>query len=386
MFQRSLKPEPAKSYFLFGPRQTGKTSFVKGRLAATDLYIDLLPQRAFLGYAQSPGRFREEVLAHHRRHGRFTCVVDEIQKLPSLLDEVHELIESHGITFVMTGSSARKLRRGSSNLLAGRAYTYRLFPLSFEELGGDFTLEKALCYGTLPPIWARADENPREFLRSYAETYLREEIQQEGLVRNLAPFSMFLDIAAASDGEVVNCSNIARECSISLKTVQQYYQILEETFLALRLPAWTRSTRSKLVSHPRYVFFDPGVTNALTHQLSGQLDPVVRGRRFEQLVIQQIRIAIEYRRLDCDLAFWRTHQGVEVDLLFTRGTKILAAAEIKSAREVSSAHLRRLRTFREHHPRVPPFVLCPEGPERLAEDGIRILGWREFITAELPAL
>ena len=386
MFQRQLSPAASKSHFLFGPRQTGKTSFVKSRLAEADLYIDLLPQRAFLNYAQSPGSFRGEVLAHLRRHKRFTCVVDEIQKLPALLDEVHELIESTLVTFVLTGSSARKLRRGSSNLLAGRAYTYHLFPLTFEELGDDFVLEKALNYGTLPPIWARPDENPREFLRSYAETYLREEIQQEGLVRNLTPFSSFLDIAAAADGEVVNYSNIARECGVSVKTVQQYYQILEETFLVLRLPAWTRSTRTRLVSHPRYFFFDPGVTNSLTHQLSGRLDPIVRGRRFEQLVIQQIRSAIEYRRLDCDLAFWRTYQGVEVDLLITRGQKILAAAEIKSTPAIAQAHLRGLRTFLEHHPRTPSFVLCPDGRERLIEDRITALAWRDFITDTLPAM
>jgi predicted AAA+ superfamily ATPase len=386
MFSRQLSPVASKSYFLFGPRQTGKTWFVKNRLADKDLYIDLLPQRAFLGYAQSPGSFRGEVLAHLRRHKRFTCVVDEIQKLPALLDEVHELIESTPVTFVLSGSSARKLRRGSSNLLAGRAYTYRLFPLTFEELGDDFLLDKALNYGTLPPIWARPDEDPREFLRSYTETYLREEIQQEGLVRNLAPFSTFLDIAAAADGEVVNYSNIARECGVSVKTVQQYYQILEETFLVLRLPAWNRSTRTRLVSHPRYFFFDAGVTNSLTHQLSGKLDPIARGRRFEQFVIQQIRSTIEYHRLDCDLSFWRTHQGIEVDLLVTRGQKLLAAAEIKSTSAVSQAHLHGLKAFLEHHPRTPAFVLCPEGRERLAEDKITVLGWRHFITERLPAM
>jgi len=385
-FTRQLVPFKGKSYFLFGPRQTGKTSFVKSRLAPADLYIDLLPQRAFLGYAQSPGRFRGEVLAHLRRHKRFTCVVDEIQKLPTLLDEVHELIESTPVTFALTGSSARKLRRGSSNLLAGRAYTYHLIPLTFEELGREFDLDKALNYGTLPPIWARPDENRREFLRSYAETYLREEIQQEGLVRNLAPFSSFLDIAAAADGEVVNYSNVARECGVSVKTVQQYYEILAETFLVLRLPAWTRSTRTRLVSHPRYYFFDPGVTNALTHQLSGKLDPIARGRRFEQFVIQQIRAAIEYRRLDCDLAFWRTQQGVEVDLLITRGQRILAAAEIKSVPAVAGVHLSGLRAFLENHPGVPSFVLCPDGRERLTEDKITILGWQQFITDTLPTL
>ncbi len=386
MFKRQLNPVATRSYFLFGPRQTGKTWFVKHRLTESDLYIDLLPQRVFLGYAQSPGSFREEILAHLRRHKRFTCVVDEIQKLPALLDEIHELIESTPVTFVLTGSSARKLRRGSSNLLAGRAYTYHLFPLTFEELGDDFVLEKALNFGTLPVLWADTDQNPREFLRAYTETYLREEIQQEGLVRNLAPFSGFLDIAAAADGEVVNYSNIARECGVSVKTVQQYYRILEETFLVLRLPAWARSARTRLISHPKYFFFDPGVTNALTHQLGGKLDPIVRGRRFEQFVIQQIRSAIEYRRMDCDLAFWRTRQGVEVDLLITRGQKIVAAVEMKSTPVIHQAHLYGLKAFGELHPRVPLFVLGPERRERLMENQITVIGWREFITDVLPNL
>lgn len=384
MFKRILSPAKSKSYFLFGPRQTGKTSFVKARLGPTDLYLDLLPQQSFLGYARSPGRFREEVLAHLRRHGPFTCVVDEIQKLPALLDEVHELIESTAVTFVLTGSSARKLRRGASNLLAGRAYTYHLFPLTFDELGEEFALDRALKIGTLPVLWGNTGEDPREFLRSYVETYLREEIQQEGLVRNLAPFSSFLDIAAAIDAEVVNFSNVARECGVSVKTVQQYYQILEDTFLVLRLAPWTRSERARMVSHPRYYFFDPGVTNALTHQLSGELDPLVRGRRFEQFVVQQIHNAIAYGRLDCDLAFWRTHGGAEVDVLITRGQKILAAVEIKAVATIGAPHLQGLKAFLEHHPRTRTFLLCPGQRERITQDKIAIMDWQAFITSALP--
>jgi predicted AAA+ superfamily ATPase len=381
-----LSPRRSKSYFLFGPRQTGKSTFVKGRLGPADLYVDLLPQRSFLAYAKAPGRFRGEVLAHLRRHRAFTCVVDEIQKLPALLDEIHELIESTPVRFVLTGSSSRKLRRGASNLLAGRAYTYRMFPLTAEELGGRFALERALNFGTLPALWGSDEEEPREFLLSYTDTYLREEIQEEGLVRSLAPFSSFLDIAAATDGEVVNYTNVGRECGVSVKTVQQYYQILEDTFLTLRLPAWTRSPRARLVSHPRYYFFDPGVTNALTHQLSGALDPVSRGRRFEQFVIHQVRTVIEYRRMDCQLSYWRTHSGAEVDLLVSRGHRIVAAAEIKSSEAASSAAPSGLRTFLDHHPRVPAFVLCAAGRECLLERNILAIHWERFLADTLSSL
>jgi predicted AAA+ superfamily ATPase len=231
MYKRTLSPNKEKSWFLFGPRQTGKSTFVKKLLRKKDLYIDLLPQKNFLNYAKNPGRLREEVLAHHQRFGRFVCVIDEIQKIPSLLDEVHELIESCNIRFILTGSSARKLRRGGANLLAGRAYTYRFFTLTFQELGQDFQLDRALRVGCLPVLWGASNDDEQEFLRSYTETYLKEEIAAEGLVRNIGPFSYFLDIVAANDGETVNFSNVARECGVTVKTVQQYYQILEDTFL-----------------------------------------------------------------------------------------------------------------------------------------------------------
>ena len=183
-----------KSYFLFGPRQTGKSTFVKSLLGPKDIYFDLLPQRNFLNYAKNPGRMREEILAHLKAYQDPLVVIDEIQKIPALLDEVHELIESRDIKFILTGSSARKLRRGGANLLAGRGYTYHLFPLTFSEIGARFDLVKALQRGTLPLLWETEKESLNEFLRSYTETYLKEEVAAEGLVRNIGPFAQFLDI------------------------------------------------------------------------------------------------------------------------------------------------------------------------------------------------
>jgi len=386
MFIRSLQPPPAKSWFLFGPRQTGKSTLVKSLLGPEDLYIDLLPQRSFLNYAKNPGRLREELLAHGKRYARFTCAIDEIQKIPSLLDEVHELIESTGLTFILTGSSARKLRRGGSNLLAGRAYTYRLFPLTVAELGDVFDLDRALRAGCLPVLWENPDEDWREFLRAYAETYLREEVAAEGLVRDIGPFSQFLDIAAANDGEIVNFSNVARECAVSVKTAQQYYQILEDTFLATKLPAWQRSPRKRLVAHPRYYLFDPGITNALAHTLGSALDARTRGRRFEQLVITQIAAAIHYQRLDDQLYYWRTHHGAEVDLLICRGNEILCAVEIKSSRNIVKEALDGVASFRADHPTTPIFVLGEGQTRRLLADNLTVVNWDDFLREELPAL
>ena len=383
MIKREIFPAKSKSFFLFGPRQTGKSTFVKSLLDPNDLYIDLLPQRNFLHYAKTPGRLREEILAHQRDHKVFVCVIDEIQKIPALLDEVHSLIESTDIRFILTGSSARKLKRGGANLLAGRAYTYHLFPLTFMELGQHFDLEKALRVGCLPVLWKDNTEDCREFLKSYTETYLKEEVAAEGLVRNIGPFGQFLDIAANNDGETVNFSNIARECAVSVKTVQQYYQILEDTFLAFKLPAWRRSPRKRLVSHPRYYLFDPGLTNVLAHTLGEQLNPRIRGRRFEQFVITQLLAAIEYRRFDCQLSYWRTNHGAEVDLLLSRGNSILAAVEIKSSQEIVKENLTGIKGFLNSHPEVPVYVLGHNQNLRQLAENITLMNWNDFILQEL---
>ncbi len=355
-------------------------------MSAGDMYIDLLPQRRFLEYSKSPGRIREEIRAHQKKVKRFSCVIDEIQKIPALLDEVHSLIESDGIRFMLTGSSARKIRRGGANLLAGRAYTYHLYPLTFEELGDQFDLERVLRVGCLPVLWGGSREDSREFLRSYTDTYLREEVAAEGLVRSIGPFALFLDIMAANGGETVNYSNIARECSVSVKTVQQYYQILEDTFLAFKIPAWTKSVRTRLVAHPRYYLFDTGITNALCHTLGGRLNAKVRGRRFEQFLITQILAWIDYHRRDFQLSYWRTNHGAEVDLLICQGQQILAAIEIKSSTTIAGDKLEGLRSFQKHYPDLPAYVLGIDQTNRVLDDGIQVLSWDEFLLTRLGKL
>lgn len=383
MFQRSINPAKSKSFFLFGPRQTGKSTFIQSLLTPQDLYIDLLPQRTYLNYAKNPGRLREEILAHLDRHDQPVCVIDEIQKIPALLDEVHELIESRGLRFILTGSSARKLRRGGANLLAGRAYTYHLFPLTAAEIGDTFDLDRALRIGTLPVLWTGQEEDTREFLRAYTETYLKEEVAAEGLVREIGPFAHFLDVAAANDGETVNFNNIARECAVSVKTVQQYYQILEDTFIAHKVPAWEKSERRRLVSHPRYYLFDPGVTNVLAHTLTAPKNPRIYGRRFEQFVIGQLLAAIHYRRLDYRLFYWRTNHGAEVDVLLCIGNRIRCALEIKSTPNIAVETLSGPKSFMADNPYVPVYVLGHRQNRRQLADGLTVIDWQKFLLEEL---
>jgi uncharacterized protein len=387
MLKRTLSPSKVRSFFLFGPRQAGKSTFVKTLLTEEDLYINLLPQRIFLDYIRDPNLFRQEVLAHKRSHPKFTCVVDEIQKIPALLDEVHDLIENEGIRFILTGSSARKLKRGSANLLAGRASTYHLYPCTYVELAEIFDLEKALRLGCLPYLWSNPlnDSDQNEFLESYAEVYLREEIQAEGIVRNIAPFARFIDIAANNDGEIVNYTNVARECAVSLKTVQEYYQILEDTFIAYRVDPWLKSVRKRLVAHPRYYLFDMGVTNALCHQYK-TLNSEVRGRRFEQFIILQLIALNNYHKMGFEYFFWRTNAGTEIDLILTRDKKPIAAIEIKSNPMIQKLDTVALREFQAEYPETKLYILCPIERPRLMENNIQVLPWQTFFDEELHKL
>jgi len=389
ILKRQIQLPERRSCLILGPRQTGKSTWIRNLLRSQDLMINLLSQTEYLSYIREPGCFREEVLSHHRRHPKGTIFVDEVQKIPQLLDEVHDLIESHDIKFVLTGSSARKLKRGGANLLAGRAVSMQLFPLTSQEIDSDFQLERALLWGSLPILW-----NPnkpldktesKQFLRSYAETYLKEEILQEGLIRQAGPFVRFLEIAAENDGQIVNYSSIARECGVSVKTVQQYYEILEDTFLAYRIDSYQRSARRRLITHPKYYFFDTGVTNAIHHSGFTTLSATDRGRRFEQWVATQIIANIRYLEVDLKVAFWRTHTGVEVDLLLLRGSTPVAALECKSS-TLSSRDRSGILAFQEDFPNVPGFLIVPQGRQRDLSENIQGIGWQSFVDEILPKL
>lgn len=376
-FNRLLKLPPRRSALLLGPRQTGKTTLVAQQLPARAWTLDLLRHDEFLRYARDPSAFRRAVEEQARR-GVKVVFVDEVQKVPELLDEVQGLIGRLGVRFVLSGSSARKLRRGGANLLAGRADSLRLHPLVVEEHGEAFDLERALRFGALPAVVAADDEEARALLHAYAEIYLREEIQAEALVRNLGGFARFLDVAAAQCGELLNAAAVGREAALASRTVHEYFQILEDTLLGFRLEAWRRSVRKRLVTHPRFYLFDTGVTNALNRRLTSAPDPVTRGRLFEQWLVLECRRLLDYARSEAQIFFWRTNHGAEVDLLLEKHGRILAAAEVKSGARVSGADLEGLRSFAEEYPEVPRFVVTPGAePQRL--QGVLVTHWRDFL-------
>ena len=376
VFKRLLRLPARGSCFLFGPRQTGKSTLIRSVLPKESWTVDLLHHDVFLRFAKEPGRFRAEALARIRSGVR-TIFIDEVQKVPALLDEVHALIEETKTRFLLTGSSARKLKRGGANLLAGRAATRRLHPLTLAEIGDGFDLERALRLGTLPPVVSGDAAAARELLGGYAETYLREEIQAEGIVRNVGGFARFLDVAAAQSGEILNAAAVASDAGVSARTVRSYFEILEDTLVGFRLEAWSKSPRARLVAHPRFYFFDTGVTNALNRRLHGEPDLPTRGRLFEQWIVTECARVVDYEYPETRLYYWRTNHGAEVDLLFERHGKLRLAVEIKSRRTVSGADLSGLRSFAEAHPRTPRVIVATV-PEPFTVDRVEVLPWRSF--------
>lgn len=379
MFKRSLTLTGPRSVLLLGPRQTGKTTLVRQALPEPprSWSVDLLEHETFFRYAREPGRFRREAEARVAAGAR-TVFVDEIQKLPALLDEVHALIEARAARFLLTGSSARKLRRAGANLLAGRAAVRHLHPLTADELGEGFDLDRVLRFGSLPPVAAADEGEARAVLRDYAQTYLRQEIQAEAIVRNIGGFSRFLDVAAAQSGELVNYSAISRDAGLPIRTVQEYFQILDDTLLALRLEPWRHSPRARLVAHPRVYLFDIGVLNALCHRLDAPGDPVLRGKLFEHFVVLECARLLDYAGSESRLFFWRTNHGAEVDLLLERHGKVRLAVEIKAKRRIDGADLGGLRSFADQHPGVAR-VVAALVPEPFELEGIRIRPYRAFL-------
>ncbi|NDG84790.1 MAG: ATP-binding protein [Proteobacteria bacterium] len=356
MISRSIHAPSKRSFFLFGPRTTGKSTWLKHTFPDA-LRIDLLKQENLLRYLADPGALDGEVGAHLKRNPSTLILIDEIQRVPELLNEIHRLIEDRGARFGLTGSSARKLKRGGANLLAGRATEMHLFPFTPMELGSDFELEAALRWGTLPPVWLSDAAEKRDILRSYASVYLREEIQAEGLVRNLPSFSKFLQLAAEGVSRELNYSAISRETGVASKTIASFFTILEDTLIGFHLPPWTRSVRKGLAGSPKFYLFDNGITNALRENLSDPPKGDVYGMLFEQFVIQQVRALLSYRGFEGSLSFWRARGGLEVDLVISRGRRPLLAVEIKSTRNPGPRDFAGLASFQEEFPDTPGVVV-----------------------------
>ncbi|MFH0946335.1 MAG: DUF4143 domain-containing protein [Planctomycetota bacterium] len=368
-----------RSAFLFGPRGVGKTYLAQRFLEASGggLAINLLNLDVYRRYVTDLTLFRREV-EHAIGDGTLTVLVDEVQKFPALLDEVHGLIEAHKpkVRFLLTGSSARKLRRGGANLLAGRAWTLMLHPLSSSEV--DLDLQRALSFGSLPAIYLE-DSSPVRSLTAYVDTYLREEILVEALVRKSESFIRFLDLAGQINGEPVNHAKLGRAAGVSSKTVQEYFSILVDTLVALRVDGWSHSIRKQLRQSPKYYFFDCGVLNAIRGEIRSELRPHTYryGKLFETLVVNEVQRRNDYEDLGYRLYYWRTNSGREVDLILARGpADPPCAIEIKSDSAPTEADMRGLRSFRSENPTAKLFCFCTT-PRAYRFGDVKVVPWQD---------
>lgn len=328
----------------------------------------------FRRYVTRPELLRQELEAENPGPGT-QIVIDEIQKVPALLDEVHWLMENRQVHFALCGSSARKVKRGAANLLGGRAMRYELHGLSAGELGREFDLDRMLNHGYLPRIYQAS--RPARMLDSYIADYLKEEIAAESLVRDLQTFSNFLDIAALSDGEIVNFSNIGRECGVSSHTTKSHFQILEDTLLGKWLPAYRKRPKRRVIGAPKFYFADVGVVNRLARRGELSAGSELYGKAFENWVFHELSAYLSYREVDTELSYWRLASGIEVD--FVVGDMEIAI-EAKSGSRITRDHLKGLRSLAEDHPGVRRrIVVCSESRARRTEDGIDILPAKTFI-------
>ncbi|MCK5795626.1 MAG: ATP-binding protein [Deltaproteobacteria bacterium] len=375
VYNRNL-PLPApgtETFFLWGPRQTGKSTHLRATYGTDDaLWLDLLDTPTYRRLATHPEELQERVRAQDARF----VIIDEVQKIPALLDEVHRLHE-RGIRFALCGSSAQKVRHGHANLLGGRALRLELFGLVSAELGDRFDLTHLLNAGTLPRIYDAS--RPDRYLRSYIADYLKEEIVAEGLIKGLSPFDDFLRQAALSDTQPVNMSTIARECGISAPTVRSYFQILEDTLLGRFLPAYTHKPRRRVIKAPKFFFFDVGVVNRLAKRGHLEAGSELYGKAFENWVFHELSAFNSYHERDADLSYWRLSTGVEVDFVVNHFD---VAIECKASRRIRPSHLKNLRELKKDHPETQRQILVSLAPHaRTTEDGIEILGYQNFAAA-----
>lgn len=362
----SLDLPPHQSTFLWGPRKVGKSYWIAHHLPEATV-LDFLRTDLFSEYASRPALLRERYQNH-----KGLIVLDEVQKIPAILDEVHWLIENRKIPFLLTGSSARKLRRGHANLLGGRAWRKTLVPLSCLEVDS-FDLERVMVSGLLPPHFLSV--NPLEDLRAYVADYLKEEIAAEAATQQIPAFSEFLRVAALTSSELINYTNVGRETGISHKVVRTYFQILEDTHLGFRVPPWKKSRNRRMALTEKFYLFDVGVTNYLARR-QPRMGSMEFGKSFEQYLLMEIRAYQAYRDPELPLAFWRTSGGQEVD--FILGDKELAI-EIKGAQRVHEGDARSLRALLEDGPVKHCVVVCLEKEPRRVNRQIEILPWRLFI-------
>lgn len=358
-----------KSYFLFGPRATGKTSLIEAQFPSGVLILDLLESELYLRLFTNPGLL-ESIIFEFNPQAKIV-VIDEVQRIPAILNEVHRLIEKKKIIFLLTGSSARKLKRNQANLLAGRARQAELFPLTTAEIP-NFNLEKYFQVGGLPMMYL--SDAPLDDLHAYVDTYLKEEIQAEALVRQLPSFLRFLKFSAISNGEILNYNNIASDAAVAASTVRDYYSILEDTFLGFTVEPWTKSAKRKVVSKSKFYYFDIGVKNTLAGTTEIQKQSDLFGKTFEHFIALELRAYLSYRRKHIPLYFWQTQNGLEVDFLIEKHIAI----EVKATEQVHDKHLKNLKALSEEKICQQCFLVSQDKIKRRVGD-IHILPWQDFL-------
>jgi predicted AAA+ superfamily ATPase len=370
IINRLLKIElpPNRSAFLWGPRKTGKTYWIT-RNFPDSILIDLLKTDVFADYASRPSLLRERFQNHQG-----LIVIDEIQMVPDLLNEIHWMIENTDVAFLMTGSSARKLRRGHANLLAGRAWRYTLAPLTWAETKG-FELEKIIISGLLPPHFLSID--PVQDLRSYVADYLKEEIAAEAVVQNIPAFAEFLRVAALTSGALLNYTNVARESGVSAKVVRNYFQILEDTLLGFRVQPWRKVMNRRLIETEKFYLFDLGVANYLARRQPRVGTPEF-GHSFEHYILMELKAYQAYRNPELDICYWRTSSGLEVD--FVLGDMNIAI-EVKGTQRVHSGHARGLKALLKEQTVAKAFIVSLESHVRKLDSRIEVLPWQIFLEA-----
>ncbi len=385
MYPRLINILKNKSFLLFGARGTGKSSLLKSIFGKEALlWVDLLSDRDFVRFNRDPGLIYDQVhsLFQDSTNQESWVVVDEVQRVPQLLNEVHRLLEADWsggrLFFALTGSSARKLKRGGANLLAGRALVNNLYPLTYRELGRDFDLTTVLNWGSLPAILSESDLLVRsEMLESYTATYLREEIREEQIVRRLDPFTRFLEVAAQTSGQIVNYAAVARDCQVDPKSVARFFQILEDTLLGVNLPCFHRSVRQQQSKSPRFYLFDLGVQRSLRGAIGVPVTPQSYGygQLFEHFVIIEIIRLNSYLRKRWKLSYLRTKDNAEIDLIIERPAEATILLEIKSSALATSYHARHLESFLPDFPEAQAWLVSQDEKNR-KEGNIDMLHWR----------
>ena len=354
--------------FLWGPRGTGKTTLLKQKFKKAK-YIDLLDSDLCTEFIIRPKQLREEILADEPE----VVIVDEIQKVPQLIDEIHWLLENVKIKIILCGSSARKLKKSGGNLLGGRAVTYELFPLTTAEIS-EIELNRALNVGTIPIHYL--SNEPRRLLKAYINNYIKEEIIEEALTRNIPSFSRFLNTVALTHGQLLNYTNVARETGVSPNTVRDYYQILKDTLLGHDLEPWRKNKTRRLIETAKFYLFDVGIANHLNPEIERVSEGSdVYGNAFEHFLIEEVRAWLSYNEKDYSLSFWRTVSGFEVDLIIG---DLAVALEFKSAAKIKSMHLKGMRALKEENHVGRAIIVSRDISYRKTEDNIEIMPWQQF--------